>query len=219
MDSLERNSAIKEYIEALFVKEDAFLQFARKNSQVQKLPNIQVPSQLGKMLFLLTKIRAPKRVLEIGTLGAYSTLWIAKALPPGGRLISLEIDSRNVLLAKEHVARAGYENCIEIREGNALSLLASMVEGQEGPFDQIFIDADKKNYLSYLEFALALSVPGTLILSDNLIPKGEEINEDDSAIYQFNRKVAEHPRLESILAPIIVGDKGRLDALGISLVR
>lgn len=218
-------SAIKNYIHSLFVKEDPHLRYARENSQLQGLPQIHVASHVGQLIYLLAKSHTPTKILEIGTLGGYSTLWLAKALPKEGTIISLELEPQHAKLAREHLARAGYHNRVEIRLGKALDLLSTMIKKGEGPFDLIFIDADKENYPIYLEHALALSAPGTLILSDNLIPKGEEIdnpktsNVSANAIYQFNRQIAHHPRLESILIPTIVGEQGRIDALGFSLVK
>jgi len=221
----QRNEEIKKYIQDFFASEDDVQKFARENSQAHGLPDIHVPSHVGKFLYLLTKLRAPRKVLEIGTLGGYSTIWIAKGMTPLGHLISLEIEPSHARLAKEHIAKAGYEGRVEIRVGKAAELLSAMIDNREGPFDLIFIDADKENYPSYLEPSLALSTSGTLILSDNLIPKGEEINHPKpsnltaQAVYRFNQQLSQHPRLESVLTTTIVRDNGRIDALGISLVK
>ncbi|MBI2742431.1 MAG: O-methyltransferase [Chlamydiales bacterium] len=223
--SLERNIEIKKYICSLFVNEDEILKTVRTNSKKERLPDIQVPSNVGKLLYMLTKLHAPKRVLEIGTLGGYSTIWIARAMGAEGRIISLDIDAHNIRVAKEHLALAGLQERVEIRFGRATELLQQMVESKEEPFDLIFIDADKVSYPDYLEYAVKLSSPGTLILSDNLIPKGGEIGgrgpdmqDEEKGIYKFNQQMASHPRLETILIPTIVGEKGRIDALGLSIV-
>lgn len=225
IDGLERNRQVKEYICALFCAEDNDLEFARENSKKEGLKEIQVPANVGKMLYLLTKMQNPKKVLEIGTLGGYSTLWIAKALSKEAKIITLEIGEKQADQAKKHFENTSFSEQIEVRVGNALTTLPEMLYKNEGPFDLIFIDADKENYPTYLDHALALSRPGTLILSDNLIPKRGPIAVPDAtdieaiAIYEFNEKMQKHPRLDSTLLTTIVGDKGRIDGLGIALVK
>ncbi|HNA61894.1 MAG TPA: O-methyltransferase [Rhabdochlamydiaceae bacterium] len=217
----DRNCTIKNYIASYFAKETEELIHARENSSKQGLPNIHVPSHVGKMIYLLTKLRQPQKVLEIGTLGGYSTLWILRALQPTARLISLELEPEHAQLAKSHLR--DYENQFEIRVGDAAETLQSMV-GEE-PFDLVFIDGHKEEYSTYLKLVLPLTTSGTLILTDNLIPKGEAVdnpnprNKEATAVYKFNRELAAHPNLETILSTTIVGETGRIDALGISLVR
>lgn len=218
---MERNSQIKDYIDSFFCQEEEFLFFARENSKKEGLKEIHVPANVGKMLYLLAKIQQPKNILEIGTLGGYSTLWLAKALPKEGKILTLECAQKHADVAAEHIARAGFQDKVEIRVGDALELLTSLKE----TFDLIFIDADKEQYTLYLDFAVKLSRPGTLILSDNLIPKRGPIGNPDPrdvealAIYAHNQKMAQHPCLESTLFTTIVGDKGRLDSLGVARVR
>lgn len=211
---------LKKYIIDSFVQEDENLKFARKNSRKNTLPPIEVPPNVGKLLYLLAKLQKPKRILEIGTLGAYSTLWFEKALEPGGKIITIEIVPDHIECAKETLKNAGKEERIEIREGDALKILDEM--RNEAPFDLIFIDADKRNYPAYLEKIMPLTRDGTLILSDNLIPKVEPINQpahlESQRIYQYNQLIADHPHLESILITTLVGESGRLDALGLSIV-
>lgn len=220
-----RTNRIKDYLSALFAPEDDILLAIKKQAKEARLPSIQVASPVGKLLYTLIKIHKPHKILEIGTLAGYSTVWMARALPPEGRIITLELYPEHVALAKKNIAMAGLESMIEIREGFASEQLDRMIEQEEGPFDLIFIDADKRNYPLYLEKVLQLSRSGTLILSDNLIPKGENIgtpqpnHPEGVSIYQFNELIASHPRLESILTPTIVGSMGRIDALGISLVK
>ncbi len=223
--SLERNIKIKNYICEQFVQEDATLASVRKRAKQKGMPDIQVPSNVGKLLYCLAKMRAPNRILELGTLGGYSTIWLARALAAHGKIITLDIDARNLEVAKENFALAGVQDKIEVRLGKAAHLLQEMIEKGEAPFDLIFIDADKENYPTYLEYVLKLSSPGTIILSDNLLPKGEEIGgtppeeqKEARGIYKFNGLLATHPRLESILIPTIVGANGRVDALGLSIV-
>lgn len=215
---------IKNYLSDLFVHEDALLSSIKERARQQGLPNIEVPSTVGKLLYCLAKIQKPQKILEIGTLAGYSTIWLGRALPDNGILISLELDPHHVAIARNNISLVHLEHKIEIREGNAKELLDLMIDNNEGPFDLIFIDADKENYPCYLEKALKLSRLGTLILSDNLIPKGDTIGKphpnhpEAKDIYEFNEKIASHPLLESILATTIVGDLGRIDALGISIV-
>lgn len=222
---MERAIQIKEYIERLFAPEDEILQAIRKNAREEGLPEIEVSPQLGKLLYLLTKMHKPERVLELGTLGGYSTVWFARALSETGKVVSLEYNPHHAHVARRNLASLGYEKKVEIREGAASHLMDTMIEKGEGPYDLIFIDADKINYPAYLTKAIALSRSGTLILSDDLIPKGGEVvgicGLDPLAsreIYEFNRMLSAHPQLESILVTTIVGDKGRIDALGLSLV-
>ena len=166
----------------------------------------------------------PERILELGTLGGYSTVWFAKALSETGRIVSLEYNSHHAKVARKNLSLLGCEKKAEIKEEAASSLMDTMIENKEAPFDLIFIDAVKINYPDYLTKAIALSRPGTLILSDDLIPKGGEIGISgldplsSQRIYEFNQKLASHPQLESILVTTIVGDKGRVDALGLSIV-
>lgn len=225
LEPKERNKAIQSYIQSRFAAESKHIQFARENSQSHGIKNIHVPSHIGKLLYILTKIHKPKKILEIGTLSGYSALWMAEGLPIDGKIISLELKPENATLAKEHIKIAGFENQIEIRVGNAPILLQEMIANSEGPFDLIFIDADKENYPKYLELAILLSKPGTLILSDNLIPKSGDVSNPSPldrvacSLHEFNTHLSEHPRLESILSTTIVGEKTRIDALGISIVK
>lgn len=217
----DRAADLKKYVIDTFAKEDESLVFAKQNSRKNTLPPIEVPANVGKMLYLFAKLHKPKRILEIGTLGAYSTLWFEKALEPGGKIITLEIVPDHIECAKEVIRRAGKEDRIEIREGDALKILEEMKN--DPPFDLIFIDADKKNYPNYLEKVMPLTREGTLILSDNLIPKLEPINKpghlESERIYEYNKKIANHPLLDSILITTIVGESGRLDSLGFSIVK
>ncbi|MFN4173896.1 MAG: O-methyltransferase, partial [Parachlamydiaceae bacterium] len=212
---------IKKYILETFVKEDEPMIYAKKASRKNTLPPIEVPPNVGKLLYLLARLQRPKRILEIGTLGGYSALWLEKALEPDGKIITIEIVPDHIACAKEVIKSAGKEDRIEIREGDALKILDDMKN--EAPFDLIFIDADKRNYPNYLEKILPLARKGTLILSDNLIPKIEPINKpahlESERIYEYNQMIANHPRLESILISTIVGEAGRLDGLGLSIVK
>jgi predicted O-methyltransferase YrrM len=182
------------------------------------LPEIQISPTEGKLLRLLAEIAGVRRILEIGTLGGYSTIHLAGALPEGGLLVSLEVDERNAGVARENIAEAGLESVVEVRVGDARELLAWMFEEGEGPFDLTFIDADKGGYPEYLEWALRLSRPGSLILGDNAIMGGSVIEPEEGsaqAIRQFNERLAQDPRLSAIVLPLI---RGRVDGLAIARV-
>lgn len=225
LSGLQQSRQVKDYICSHFCEESNATQNALRVSEKMGLKAIQIPLNVAKTLYLLAKLVRPKRILEIGTLGGYSTLWLARALEDGGTIITIECVSKHAQIARENFAFADLENQIEVRVGLALDVLNDMIEKKEGPFDLIFIDADKAEYPKYLEPCLALSRSGTLILSDNLIPKRGDIANPDPrdneavGIYAFNQMIANHPSLETNLISTIVGEKGRLDALGVSLVR
>ena len=206
------------YIEELFAPRDEALEAALKESRRAGLPEIQVSPNEGVLLGLLAQMVGARRILEIGTLGGYSAIHLARALPEDGALISLEIDERRAEVAKSNVERAGLGGKVEIRVGDAKVLLARVVEREEGPFDLVFIDADKEGYPEYLEWAMRLSRPGSLILADNTIRGGSVLDpKDDSAraTREFNEKLARDPRLSGIVLPLI---RERIDGLAIALV-
>jgi predicted O-methyltransferase YrrM len=211
---------VKDYLDRRFGHESPLLHFIRTQSHDEGLHDIHVPIHVGKLLYLLAKIQAASQILEIGTLGGYSAAWLAQALAPSGRLISLEINPDHAAKARQHLDGLP-EKRIEIRIGHAVDLLAQLVASGEGPFDLIFIDADKANNALYLDWSLRLSRPGTLILIDNLIPKGERIgypsHEEAEAVYAFNDYLAQHPLVETAVVPTLVS-QGRLDALAIARV-
>ncbi len=216
----EKLRRIDGYIEDLFNPNDEELADALKESQRNGLPEIHVSPNEGKLLYILAKISGAKKALEIGTLGGYSTIWLARALPDGGRVLSLEYEAKHAEVARANIARAGLADRVEVRVGAALDLLPQIQASGEGPFDLFFIDADKVNYPAYLEWAIKLSRPGSVILSDNLIRDGAVIEPpaDDpaaAATARFNRMLATNPRLESIIVPII---RENTDGLGITVV-
>ena len=173
---------------------------------------IDVAPNQGKLLHLLARIAGARKILEIGTLGGYSTTWLARALPEDGRLITLEFDAKHAEVARKNIARAGLDKLVTVRLGAALDTLPLLVKEGEGPFDLIFIDADKKNIPNYLTWSLKLSRKGTLILVDNVIRDGEVIDassEDPNvqgARQLFDALKAE-PRLQAT-ALQTVGSKG-----------
>jgi caffeoyl-CoA O-methyltransferase len=207
------------YIEELFASQDESLEAAVRESQRAGLPEIQVSPNEGKLLQLLAEVVGARRVLEIGTLGGYSAINLARGMTEDGTLISLEIDERRAEVARHNVEHAGLGEMVEIRGGDARELLAELVEENEEPFDLVFIDADKQSYPEYLEWAIRLSRPGSLILGDNTIWGGSVLDPQDNstrAIREFNEKLAKDPRLSAIVLPLI---RERVDGLAIARVR
>lgn len=171
-------AAVDNYIARALVKPDSSLELAIRDSNVAGLPPINVAASQGKFLHLLARSIQAKRILEIGTLGGYSTIWLARALPKDGHLITLEVDPKHAEVAKVSMARAEVASKVELRLGLANETLAQLVEEKAGPFDLIFIDADKQNCAEYFTWALKLSRPGSLIIVDNVIRDGEVIRAD-----------------------------------------
>lgn len=206
---------INSYIEELFVAPDDALQAALEESKRAGLPDIYVTPAQGKLLQILAGLSGARRILEIGTLGGYSTIWLARALPSGGELISLELEELNASVARKNVDRAGLSGQVEIRVGDAKETLAQMSQNGVEPFDLIFIDADKESYPDYLQWSLRLSRPGSLILADNVIRGGttlDPVDEASLAIKYFNQLVAGDKRLSAVVLPII---RRRIDGLAI----
>ena len=209
---------IDDYVAGLFAPPDEALEAALRESGREGLPSINVSATEGKLLQMLVEISGTRRILEIGTLGGYSATHFARALPDGGALLSLELDEHHAEVARRNVERAGVSDRVEVRVGDARQSLQRLVEGDEGPFDLIFIDADKEGYPEYLDWSLRLSRPGTLILGDNVIREGNVIYSDDStsqAVREFNEKLARDPRLSAIVLPLI---RERIDGLAIARV-
>jgi predicted O-methyltransferase YrrM len=210
---------IDDYVEERFAPQDEALEAAVRESRRAGLPEIQVSPNEARLLQLFAEMVGARRILEVGTLGGYSAIHFGRALPKGGELISLEIDERHAGVARENVERAGLSDKVEIRVGDARELLAQIAEKEEGPFDVVFIDADKEGYPEYLEWALRLTRPGSLILGDNTIRGGSVLDPEDGsarATGEFNEKIARDPRLSAILLPIL---RERIDGLTIALVR
>ncbi|MCM2996710.1 O-methyltransferase [Paenibacillus cellulositrophicus] len=164
---------VDEYIVDRLCPNDRVLDEVIVANRKADLPEIDVTANQGKFLQLLVQIKGAKRILEIGTLGAYSTIWMARGLSEGGRIITLELSPHHAEVAKKNIARAGLEQTIEVRTGDALEQLAQMDKEGVEPFDLIFIDADKPNNPNYLRWALHFSRPGTVIVGDNVIRNGE----------------------------------------------
>ncbi len=174
--------SVDQFINQLFVKEDESLVDTKKAIIDNGLPQISVSENQGKFLYMLAKLKNPEKILEIGTLGGYSTIWLARALSKNGHLTTLELDQHHADVAKTNIANAGLANAVTVRVGNALEELPKLEKENAGPFDVIFIDADKAPYPKYFQWALKLSKPGTLIITDNVVREGKilEENKDDA---------------------------------------
>lgn len=205
--------AVDGYISDLLVPQDEALTEALAASDAAGLPAINVAPNQGKLLHLLARVQGARTALEIGTLGGYSTIWLARALPADGRLISLEYDPAHADLARANIARAGLDQVAEVRTGAALDLLPRIAaEPGAGPFDLVFIDADKPNNPHYVEWALRLTRPGSLIVVDNVVRGGAvaDASSEDPAIVatrEMFELVANEPRLDAT-ALQTVGGKG-----------
>jgi predicted O-methyltransferase YrrM len=216
-----RWTAVDRYITDLFVPADEALAAALDAIEAAGLPRISVAPNEGLMLQLLARLMGARAILEIGTLGGYSTIWLARALPPDGRLVTLEADARHAEVARANFARAGVHPLVDLRLGRALDTLPGVAADGRGPFDLIFIDADKVNYPEYLGWALRLSRPGTLLIADNVVRDGavsDPESQDPSvqAVQRFNALLAAEPRVSAIVIQT-VGGKG-YDGFAMALV-
>ncbi|MBV9758670.1 MAG: O-methyltransferase [Alphaproteobacteria bacterium] len=214
--------AVDRWIADRLLPPDPALDAAVAASEAAGLPPIAVAPNQGKLLHLLARLMGARRVLEIGTLGGYSTIWLARALPPDGRLISLEADARHAEIARANIARAGLGGVVEVRVGRALDLLPRLASEGGGPFDLVFIDADKENNAAYLDWSLRLTRAGSLIVADNVVRDGEVIDPvarspDIRGIRRMFDQMAAEPRL-SATAIQTVGSKG-YDGLAFILVK
>ncbi|AOI72643.1 O-methyltransferase [Burkholderia ubonensis] len=209
------------YFSATLVPSDDALDAALAASDAAGLPAINVAPNQGKLLQLLAKIRGARRILEVGTLGGYSTIWLARALPPGGRLVTLELNPEHAKVATRNIARAGFADIVSVVVGSAKDSLAQLVEAGTEPFDFIFIDADKESNAVYLDAALKLSRPGTVIVVDNVVRRGRVADPDNHdpdvvGVRDGFRFIASEPRLATT-AVQTVGLKG-WDGFAISIV-
>jgi predicted O-methyltransferase YrrM len=221
MSPFEKWTAVDGYVTDLLVRPESSLETALQASNAAGLPAINVSPPQGKLLQLLIKLQGAKRILEIGTLGAYSTIWLARGLPRDGRLITLESEPLHAEVARANLTRAGLNRLVDVRLGPALQTLAELVAEKSAPFDFIFIDADKPSYPDYLQWSLELARPGTLIVADNIIRDGAVIDAGSTdpkvqGVRRFNEMVAAEPRL-SATALQTVGTKG-YDGFTIALV-
>jgi predicted O-methyltransferase YrrM len=192
--------------------DDEALAAARRESDAAGLPPVNVTANQGKLLQLLAQLQGARTVLEIGTLGGYSTIWLARALPADGRLVTLEYNARHAEVAVRNIARAGLDALVDVRVGPALETLPKLADENPPPFDLVFIDADKGNNPHYLEWALRLTRAGSLIVLDNVVRGGRVADADDSADDVRGTRAAieligSHPRLSGT-ALQTVGGKG-----------
>jgi predicted O-methyltransferase YrrM len=214
-------TAVDNYINDQLVPSNPALDAALEACTAAGLPAISVTPSQGKLLHLLARLQGAKNILEIGTLGGYSTIWLARALPANGRLVTLEADPKHAQVANANIARAGLAHLVELREGRALDTLPELAaEGLES-FDLIFIDADKQNNPHYLEWALRLSHKGSLIIIDNVVREGEVVEAESAdpniqGVRRLFEMLAEEPRVLST-AVQTVGSKG-YDGFAIALV-
>ncbi|TMA22943.1 MAG: O-methyltransferase, partial [Deltaproteobacteria bacterium] len=210
--SQTRWEAVDSYLVDTFVPRDEALAAALAASEAAGLPEIQVTPTQGRLLEMLARALGARRILEIGTLGGYSTLWMARGLASGGRLVTLEYEPRHAEVARANFARAGRSSAIDLRVGAALDLLPRLEQEQAGPFDLVFVDADKVNLPEYFTWSVRLSRPGTLIVIDNVIRDGEVVDPEspDAAVQgvrRMNVRIAAEPRV-SATALQTVGGKG-----------
>lgn len=169
-----------QYISNLFNDEDEVLKQTIQSLDKEGLPQISVSANQGKFLQVMAMLCNAKKILELGTLGGYSTIWLARALPPDGKLITVEFDKHHAEVAQQNINKAKLENKVEIKVGKAIDILPELIKNNEGPFDMIFIDADKPPYTEYFQYALQLSRPGTLIICDNVIREGKVLDKNSA---------------------------------------
>ena len=214
-------TAVDDYINGLLIPADPALDAANQDADTAGLPPAQVAPNQGKLLAIFAQTIKAKRILEVGTLGGYSTIWLARALPPGGSLITLEVDAKHAEVARRNLERAGLSDVVEVRLGEAADSLAALATEGHEPFDLVFIDADKANNTTYFNWALKLTHPGSLIIVDNVIRNGSVIEADSAdasvqGVRQFNTALAAEPRVTATQIQT-VGSKG-YDGFAIALV-
>jgi caffeoyl-CoA O-methyltransferase len=214
--------AVDDYITGLFEQEDSSLTATEQSIKESNIPPISISPNQGKFLQMLARLCHAKKILEIGTLAGYSTIWLARALSKDGKLITLEYEPLHARVAQKNIDRAGLSSIVEIREGKGIDLLPKLVEEGAGPFDMIFIDADKPPYKEYFDWSLKLSRPGTLIIADNVIREGKVLNDKSpdemvAGVKRFNAALAANP---AVTATIIqtVGAKEH-DGMALAIVK
>lgn len=203
---------VDRYLANALLPEDLILEEVLKSSEAADIPSIQVSALQGKLLMLLVQAQGARRILEIGTLAGYSTIWLARGLPDGGHIVTLEADAHHAQIAQSNIAKAGYANKVELRLGRALKTLPVLANERIGPFDFVFIDADKKHIPEYFDWSLKLSRPGSLIVVDNVVRDGQVVDlanreANIAGVRSFLERVGQDPRVEAT-AMQTVGMKG-----------
>lgn len=207
-----RWSEVDAYVAGMFVPDEAMFSHALTSSEAAGLPAIQVSPTQGRWLELLARSLRAQRVLEVGTLGGYSTLWLARGVGDSGRVVTLELDAKHARVARENFARAGLSARIELREGPASESMAALAAEGGAPFDLIFVDADKPSLPEYFTLSLALSRPGTVIVVDNVVREGEVTRADSAdasvqGVRRMNERVAREPRVSATVIQTVGSKK------------
>ena len=214
-------NAVDRYISSQLLPDDPVFDEVLAAADEAGLPPISVSAPQGMLLHVLARCLHAGRVLELGTLAGYSTIWLARALPPGGRVVTLEVDPLHAEVARRNFERAGIAELVDLHVGPALETLPRLADSGEGPFDLVFIDADKPGYPEYLEWALRLSRPGTVIVADNVVRDGTVVDEtsDDPTVRAVRRFTEQLGRATGVVATEIqtVGSKG-YDGFAIAVV-
>jgi caffeoyl-CoA O-methyltransferase len=213
--------AVDEYITGLFPSDPA-LEMVLQATRAAGMPQINVSPVQGRLLHVLALACGARMILEIGTLAGYSAIWMARALPADGKLITLEADPKHAEVARANIAHAGLADRIEVRLGIALDVLPQLAAERKGPFDLIFIDADKTNLTTYFEWAVRLARPGSLIITDNVIRHGEVLDDSSAdaglqGVRRFNEALAADRRVTATIVQM-VGIKG-YDGMALAVVR
>jgi caffeoyl-CoA O-methyltransferase len=214
--------AVDAYIADLVAPEDEVLRAVQESARAAGLPDIAVSPSEGKLLHVLALACNAKRILEVGTLAGYSTIWMARALPPDGRLVTIEVDEAHAEVARVNFARAGLQDRISLHVGRALDVLPDLHARLDAPFDMIFIDADKPPYAEYFQWSLKLARPGTLIIADNVIRSGDVVSADNTddrvaGARRFNTQLSQTREVSAAITQS-VGIKGH-DGMAIAVVK
>jgi predicted O-methyltransferase YrrM len=211
-DRAEAWTAVEDYLTVTLVGEDQAQVSARESADREGLPAIEVSPPQGKLLMLLAKLTGARKVLEIGTLGGYSTIWLARGVSDGGEVVSCEYEPHHAEVAQRNLEAAGVADKVSIRVGAALETLPSLAAGNAGPFDLVFIDADKENNRNYVEWALRLTRPGSLIVVDNVVRSGQVLADGGDGTTE------DHDIRGTRDALALLGSDERLDATAIQTV-
>ncbi|MEJ2903886.1 O-methyltransferase [Pedobacter panaciterrae] len=213
---------VDHYISQMLAPEDEVLQETIKSLDTAEMPQISVTANQGKFLQVIALMCNAKRVLELGTLAGYSTIWLARSLPEDGKIVTIEFDPRHANVAKQNIKNAGLLDKVDIRVGKAMDIMLEIKEAKEEPFDLIFIDADKPPYTEYFEMALSLSHPGTVIICDNVIREGKVLDENSTddrviGVQRFNKLLASNKNVTATILQT-VGVK-EYDGMAIAVVK